>query len=333
MRTVPLAWKLLLAALAALAPLLAIELGMRLATGTPLLAHGNERSRYSLPDPVVGHRPRAGIVLRMEDGASITTLEHGTRSNGTQAAPAARPLAVATGDSFAFGDGVSDHESWPAVFEQLSGYRVINGGVPGYGVDQAVLRAEQLAAVYEPQLIVLGFIPHDVLRCEMSYWSGHPKPYFEIDGSALRLHPPPVPPQDAAARLRRLLSASFALSRLAPTAVGWEGPRELVVHRQGREVACRLMERLAALGRTRRAQLIVLAHPQQPTSPPEHHEIKDALLACARAQGLLALDLFPAIEALPEAQRVELFPRHLTAEGYRLVGSELARFVAENARR
>ena len=43
---------------------------------------------------------------------------------------------MAVGDSFTFGDEVNDGQTWPAQLQQLTGRRVINGGVSGYGFDQ-----------------------------------------------------------------------------------------------------------------------------------------------------------------------------------------------------
>ena len=64
------------------------------------------------------------------------------------------PLTLAAGDSFTFGDEVNDDESWPAALEQLTGRRVINAGVPGFGLDQAVLRAEQLMGYHHKSRVL-----------------------------------------------------------------------------------------------------------------------------------------------------------------------------------
>jgi hypothetical protein len=176
----------------------------------------------------------------------------------------------------------------------------------------------------------VGFIPHDVLRCEMSYWSGFSKPYFDVDASGLHLHPAAVPTPPPFALLRRILSLSMTLDILIPRFLHWEGPEAEVVHHQGRQVACLLMGRLATLGRARKARIVVLAYPQQPAATPEQLEIKSGVLACAKANHLLALDLFPVIDSLPAEHRARLFNRHYTVEGYRLVATELASFLARD---
>jgi hypothetical protein len=306
-----------------------IEIAVRLYTGFPLLAPGGpEDSRYVNIDPVIGRIPKPGLSLRMPDGFSMHTGDHGVRLNGGVAPSADRPPILAVGDSFAFGDDVNDEESWPAFLERLSGRWVINAGVPGFGLDQAVLRAEQLVEVYKPDTVVVGIIPHDVDRCAMSYWSGHPKPYFELESAGLRLHPAPVPPRPAYEPLRWLLSRSVAMDLLFPRFLHWQGPEELVVHGRARDVACALMERLAVLGRAHHTRIVILAHPQVPEVVPEHAESVRAVLACAAANGLGTLDLFPVFARLPAERAARLFAGHLTAAGNRLVATELAGLLA-----
>lgn len=324
-------WKhaLLLVALGSLVALFLIELSVRVATDSLFALGGPNSVRYGVTD-AIGRIPRPGLTFRHPKGFTINIGEYGTRRNGGSAPPAERPLMLAVGDSFAFGDQVNDEDSWPAVLERLSSRRVINAGVPGFGIDQAILRAEQLANVYAPDVIIVSFIPHDVLRCEMSYWSGHPKLHFEIDSARLHLQPAPVPSPPAYAALKRLLSSSVALDLFFAKSLHWEGPEAMVVHRQGREVACRLMERLAAFAKARKATVVVLAQAQVPDALPEHLEIKDGLLACAKANRLRALDLFPVIESLSSEQRQALFDGHMTVEGNRLVATELAKFLDQD---
>lgn len=305
-----------------------IEVAVRVARNSLFTWQSRDSESSVVVDPAVGRLPKPGLVFRHPDGFTITIGEHGTRSNGETGTVAERPLTLVVGDSFAMGDGVDDKDSWPAVFERLSGSRVVNAGMGGFGLDQAVLRAEKLAEVYAPDSIVVGFIPHDVLRCEMSYWSGHPKPYFDLDGMGLRLNPAPVPARSPLAPLKRLVAWSETVDFLFPTALHWEGPESVAVHRSGREVACRLMARLAAFGRSRGVRVVVLAQPQRPESSADDIEIKDGVLACARAAGLPTLDLFPVITGLPAERRAALFPRHMNAEGNRIVGTELTRFAA-----
>lgn len=315
---------LLLVAGGVVATALAIEIGVRIATGSLFTWGGNERDDNLVTDPMLGRvYAYQGQGRHPTKHFVITIGEHGTRTNGAPPA-AGRPLTLAVGDSFAFGDGVDDDETWPAALEKLAGGRVVNAGMIGFGLDQAVLRAERLVETYHPDTIVVAFIPHDVRRCELSYWSGFSKPYFDIDGAGLRLHPAEVPTPPPFAGLRKVLAQSMALDRLFPRFLHWQGPDALAVHDRGEEVACLLMARLAELGRRHDVRIVVLAHPQAPDSTPEDVQTAATVLACAADNGLTALDLFPVFTRLPLDERQRLFDRHLTPAGNRLVAGELA---------
>jgi len=313
--------------------LLLVELAVRIATHSVFTWRTKESNDYVNVDPWVGRIPKPGVSVRLPGGFAINIGDHGTRSNGDTPAPGERPLSLVVGDSFAFGDGVNDEDSWPAILERITGERVVNAAIPGFGLDQAVLRAEQLAPVYAPDTIIVSFIPHDVLRCEMSHWSGHPKPYFDIEDGVLRLQSAATSHHPALVLLKKLLSLSATMNLLFSKFLYWEGPEEVIVHRRGREVGCLLMKRLAGLGRARQVRIVVLAQPQEPTATPEQLELKDGLLACAQDEGLLTLDVFPAIERLPLQERTQLFPRHMTAEGNRMIATELAGFLQQTASR
>jgi hypothetical protein len=135
---------------------------------------------------------------RLWPGSDVSVTSEGVRSNG-RTPPDSGPAIVAVGDSFVFGDEVSDADSWPAQFEQISGVRVVNGGVPGYGLDQTFLRARRLIQQYRPRVLLVGFVPDDMRRCAYSLRGHVPKPFFTHEGERLVLHtdhlraPPPQP--------------------------------------------------------------------------------------------------------------------------------------------
>src|SRR5262245_18840382 len=69
------------------------------------------RSAYVDYDPLLGHAPRGPGTYYMS-GWRVTITAAGLRANG-RAAPDGTPW-LAVGDSFTFGDQVSDAETWPA---------------------------------------------------------------------------------------------------------------------------------------------------------------------------------------------------------------------------
>jgi len=107
------------------------------------------------------------------------------------------------GDSFTFGDEVSFEASWPNQLEQQlrSKIQVLNFGVTGYGIDQAYLRYLRDVRPWHPNLVVLGFIEHDLYRSLRVYhFVSRPdwhwpfaKPRLIVDAGTVRPLNVPVP--------------------------------------------------------------------------------------------------------------------------------------------
>src|SRR5581483_8715499 len=113
-----------------------------------------------------------------------------------------RTIAV-VGDSYTFGLEVPFEAAWAAQLERELGpdFRVLNFGVDGYGVDQAYLRYQRDVRPWHPELVIFGFIEHDLYRSMSVYdfltfpeW-GFPfaKPRFAFVGGRLKLLNVPLP--------------------------------------------------------------------------------------------------------------------------------------------
>lgn len=96
------------------------------------------------------------------------------------------------GDSVTAGHDVqAGVEDYPALLAaQLGGrgLRVVNLAARGYGVDQMWLKLLSKAAAYHPDMIVLAYIPHDLLRPASDFNFGLPKPRFRFDGAKVDLN-------------------------------------------------------------------------------------------------------------------------------------------------
>src|SRR5262249_55474279 len=143
------------------------------------------------------------------------------------------------------GDEVVDEETWPAQLQKLTGRRVLNGGVTGYGIDQMVLRAEQLIAAHKPAVAILSFITDDVARTEMRRKWWRDKPWVAIEGDGLVLRGVPFPdhtPLPANLR-RRVEPVLLALPWYVQTVFGYHSRVHKMGH--GLVLAKRLLERFA----------------------------------------------------------------------------------------
>lgn len=177
--------------------LFVLEFATRLYEAETLLLlkdyRGNVRDLHQegLPaqyDASLGWIPRIGYSGTSNKwGTQVTILANGVRSNGHSDSPPQTPAILVVGDSFTFGDEVSDNETWPAILEELLGKRVINGGVFAYGTDQSFLRLKSLLPIYSPDTVIFSLIPDDLERAEYSMALGARKPYFEVQNNSLKL--------------------------------------------------------------------------------------------------------------------------------------------------
>jgi hypothetical protein len=313
--------------------LLSLELALRIRGGIlfrfdSFTAQANPfgRMKYDLR---LGWIPRPG---RFGSDWTSNVDALGVRYNGRNMAVTGRPI-LAVGDSFTFGDEVEDDETWPAYLEEILNKRVINAGVGAYGIDQAVLRAEQLLSEYEPNVVILSFISDDITRTELSFYPyGRGwKPYFEIYDGVLSLQNVPVPKTSSTFHrfhnLRRILGySSLANSVFVRAVPGWwlDLPSHVVAHDNGENVSVELISWLDRLTSERGIQLVVVAlavNGRIGNNARLPNVVRDA-----RANGIQVLDLAMETQSLSREQIQNSFrPNgHYTPEMNAWVADQIA---------
>jgi hypothetical protein len=158
----------------------------------PVISETEFQAYLRTRDPLLGW-PTKGFLATYAD-------PDGARLSPANASLGSTPVCVSTyGDSFTYSDEVDHEDAWPNVLAEQLRCPVKNYGVPGYGIDQAVLRFRNNTKD-DANLTILSFYVLDVTR-NMNQWrylmnSGNPllfKPSFVLasDGQ-LAVQPIPV---------------------------------------------------------------------------------------------------------------------------------------------
>jgi hypothetical protein len=162
--------------------------------------HRETSSGFWTSDPELGYAivpgPRTGTEkLTGADGSVIYNVKYtidqfGLRTvfSGDSRAADDKPILF-VGDSFTFGVGVNDEETLPQQYSKISGRRVINFGVSGYGAHQVLreLETDRPRAVnpHDPLAIVYLVLPtaHMFRASGRADWDQNGPQYEIVDGS------------------------------------------------------------------------------------------------------------------------------------------------------
>ena len=143
---------------------------------------------YRVYDPMLGWKINSNgkhppLYFSSSYGSRVPKSEYQMEVNSRKAD------IITIGDSFTHGDEVSCEDSWPYLLGQLRNEKVVNFGVSGYGIDQAIL--SYLYSPIKTETVVLGIISGDFERATnivyrgIYYGGNRSKPmfYFKDDGS------------------------------------------------------------------------------------------------------------------------------------------------------
>lgn len=300
-------------------------------------------------DELLGWVSKEGVSAADRNVKRITVLEGGIRSNGEnsirQEQPGKRPI-LAVGDSYTFGYEVGDDETWPAILENLTGRRVINGGVFGYGMDQALLRARQLIDRYQPDTLIYSFIPNDIWRNQISARGGVNKPYFDIENGVLIQKNTPVPPPALTdfgnPGIRKYLGYSAFIhyfmmrSRFAMWWLRGDKWKDRKVHddNTGEEIACLLIKELDDMALAKNLNVYLLAQYGRDVGTPYTRKSGQAI-RCAAPRNLVVVDLYEPMLEIRSHNRHEfkgMFTpgkrHHMTFQGNRFVAVKVNEAMA-----
>ena len=303
--------------------------------------------------PILGWFNQPSKRALLVDGESWKT-EINTNSKGMRGLreysiqkPAHVTRVVVLGDSFVFGWGVKDNETFSAQLEQSDpNLEVLNFGVAGYGLDQILLSYREMAHEYHPDVVVIAIYPEDFWRATRSFRdTGHAKPYYTLSGKNLLLHNVPVP-QPFELKYNQfpdLIESSqiedfferSVLFRLFRRAIlrmgkdfGWIDPDSTDEWILGRQLLKALLSDIQADGAR---PVLVITPPDRWFQSSQQDSIKRSLLRFAEREQIPMIDLTPIfLKLIQESNLTDYYIKddwHWTPKGHQLVASILKDFI------
>jgi lysophospholipase L1-like esterase len=137
------------------------------------------------------------------------------------------------GDSFSFGLGVNDDQTFTALLnangEEKNIFR--NYSVPGYSTDQQLLLLDRLKDKVDTDVLLVVYLGNDIFDNTRGYplQAEHAKPYFKLTNNKLSLENTPVPlsPKSAAARKNTISNIVLGEPHHAETFSDWLARSEI----------------------------------------------------------------------------------------------------------
>jgi hypothetical protein len=343
---------LILVVIVTLLGLVCVELAFRAMQGIPVTSTENFLVSYldliRANGGAIQYDPTLGWRLRDNFQTTEFTIgAYGLRMNDNRLRPPPNGAILAVGDSFTAGSGVSDSETWPAQLERTVGMPTLNAAAGAWGVDQMVLRVEELTPALKPSVVIVGILAQDSLRNAFRIYGGGHKPLFVPRNGSLELTNVPTPRVDAqpmeVGLVRRTLGHSYVVHwtmlRLG-LASSWADDRmryeQAHSNETGVQISCLLMDRLARLKESAGARVIVMVQYSAPEAEGAAPWYAPPVLACASKRGLEAVDSYPSLHALAKMDRarfVELWLNeggqlgHMSAKGNAFIADLLAKQI------
>ncbi len=201
---------------------------------------------------------------------------------------------LALGDSFTWGNEVNADENFAHLLDAAdNGLEVLNMGVPGYGIDQMVLKYERFGTRLEPDLILLGIYTSDYERSTVAFTAAA-KPMFQVVGDALVLTNSPVPaPAVAVEQIHQSLGNRLYLKTFVENRLPGARQDETTFFDASDQLISRLLQRLQdTLTDDQRLLIVHIPRGESFSRPdPFHQEMSARLKGIYERAGLEVLDV------------------------------------------
>ena len=294
----------------------------------------------------VGYIPTAGFTSQINargwQDVLVTIDPEGFRATGNNSTDLKEQKIILTvGDSFTFGDQVSDSETWPSCIELRTNRRTLNAGVFGYGAAQAVRRAYMITQQRNVDTVILSiFINDDFNRDRMRFRSGFPRPAVIQSENGLSYADPPAIDSigtkwQPSHTIRILLVAknySYLLTKIF-SEIGFDKNRMMwrtEIHDNAADIDQIIkftVREFSSLDVTNKFIVLQYGEADLPSLAPEVARIKELLLYQAQLADIPVIDTYNRLKVEWTSSESNIWNGHHTAHGNDIVCDEIYKFI------
>lgn len=178
----------------------------------------SERAIFWQFDPTLGWRHLPAVhapFVNRDFSVTVTINSEGLRGREYPQQRNNKKRMLVLGDSFGWGFGVNDDESFPAILEQKHpDWEILNASVSGYGTVQQYLYLQELIPRFKPDVVLLLFYDNDfqdnVGRTE--YW--YRRPVVVQNGDVFSIKGAPLAPPTWKEKLEIYVLGHFYLGTI-----------------------------------------------------------------------------------------------------------------------
>jgi lysophospholipase L1-like esterase len=329
-----------------------VEIAVRLMHLAPPL---NQQFPGMVPDPYLPYRPRPYGVWMSPAASGEFSFETRHSSLGLRDVehsakkPPGTFRILGLGDSFTYGVGAAFEDTYLVQLERMLNQRpgnhlanhlannpkveVIKAGIPRYFPEPERLFLEHYGLAFEPDLVIVTFVPNDVIDTHMGIDAVKPsEDGFLMTREASELGSPG----------RWLFvhshAARMALAKWIAHRIWMRDPifwSDVFVANGRHEKSWQRVEeeyrRMADLAGNRGARLVIVQIPERGPWTPEASYPAARLSAWAAAHGAFFIDTMPALAATSSSEKLywDVDP-HCNAAGYRVVAEAVSRGLIEH---
>jgi lysophospholipase L1-like esterase len=247
--------------------------------------------------------------------------------------PAGERRLLILGDSFAFGYLLPEADTFPARLQAIvdgrygrGRVRVLNAGVPGYGIVNERAYLERRGLALGPDLVVVEASPGDIADAAAKL------PPDEGGGETLRDELVLYRAVRSSAALTALQRAFFVglrvLDPTLPLRTGLHAEPPSPGVQRARDYYAREFARLMEVARAHGLPVLALAIPGEIELFSDNDRVQRRREALAREHGAFFVDVMPALKVQRRAGLYLPADGHLNAEGNRIVAREVGAWLA-----